>query len=110
MPRKCAQIKAILFASARCVVAAEAVENEDEPNEVASAHATEIHAAATIQKEQKPDDIAAATNAVCTAVCKEVHYVPTSYIIWISPILTYVRKHNCVIVWTKNEYIFVWNT
>ena len=75
MPRKCAQIKAILFASARCVVAAEAVENEDEPNDVASAHATEIHAATAVQEKQKIDDVTA-TSVVRTAVCKEVHYVP----------------------------------
>ena len=75
MPRKCAQIKAILFASARCVVAAEAVENEDEPNDVASAHAAEIHATTAVQEKQKIDDVTA-TSVVRTAVCKEVHYVP----------------------------------
>ena len=76
LPSKCVQIKAILFAAARGIIAANAVQDENEPDDVTTAHATEIHATATIQKEQKPDDIAAATNAVCTAVCKEVHYVP----------------------------------
>ena len=69
------QIGAILFAAARCVVAAEAVENKDEPNDITSAHAAEVHAAEAVQEKQKIDDVAA-TSVVWTTVCKEVHYVP----------------------------------
>ena len=66
---------AILFAATTCVVPANAVENEYEPDEITSAHATEVHASAAVQEKQKVDDVASATS-VCAAVCKEIHYVP----------------------------------
>ena len=58
------------------VAAADAVENENEPNDIASAHTAEVCAAHAVQKKQKPDDVTSAASAtIASAVCKEIHYV-----------------------------------
>ena len=70
------QIKAILFTAAGRIATANAVENEDEPDDIASAHATEIHASQAVQEKQNPNDVTrAASAAVWCSVCKEIHYV-----------------------------------
>ena len=69
------EFKPCLFTATWRVVAAETIEDEDEPDDVAPAHAAEIHAPTTIQKKQEIDEITA-TSVVRTAVCKEIHYVP----------------------------------
>ncbi len=95
------QINAILFAATAVVVAttAQAVENKDEPDDVAAAHTAEIHTAtAAVQEKQEPDDVAGIASAtVAVSVCKEIHYVPPKYFLVLQPTLPYA-KHRILVI------------
>ena len=65
-----------LLAAAGRVATANAVEDKDEPDDVASAHAAEIGASQAVQEKQNPDDVTSAASAAARcSVCKEIHYV-----------------------------------